>query len=875
MKIKKLSDIYKVIIFCLILIISTLPSYSQFDLTVITLDNPAPGYLLLDSYQQGYLTLIDNSGKIAFKKRIERNVNARCFSQQENVKLSYFARNKFYVVDRNLDLLDSFACKNGLETDFHDFKLLNNGHGLLLGIEYDTVDMSSIYPGGKPDAVLISFALQEQDENKNVVWEWHALDHLQVTDATSDIDLTQQNIAWVHINSFEVDSDGNLLISERNLDEITKIEKQSGNIIWRLGGKKCKNNQFTFLNDTIDGFWGFSHQHSVHRLPNGNILLFDNGNMNPLQQSRAVEYEIDEVNKTIRKVWEYNPFPSVYTMSQGSVERLPNGNTLIGWGTNLQQMTFVEVRADGTRAIEARNLESYMAMRYPIIMASKILFMQNSGNFNFNDSDNNTAVELNIQSLTGSGYVSTERHYYSPHNVSYENLPPLITYGNRWVLNNKGITGFTGKIIFRLSAIDSLKSPEKNKIYWRQQEGMGNFKELPTTYNAQQGLLEASISTFGEFILAEPQIYESPLLISPVNNSKKITVSPNFVWKNIDSAVSYRLQISNNIDFSKVLIDSLITSDTTFKYQQLKNNTTYFWRMKSLYDENESNWSDSWSFTTLLKSPELKYPLDENNDFSVKGIFIWNSVEGATYYKINISKTPDFDSLITDETGITDTIFNQAILENSRIYFWRIKAMNFDNESEWSVPFKLTTEVTRTLASPVLISPINDSGNVPLNGYLIWEHAENASSYNVELSIYPDFLNNILNVNGIDSAKLNYNDLAFNTSYYWHVKAFGNNDSSAWSDTWKFTTVKPNGIEQDFEKGITFNYCGNKKIIVNAGVHNLIFQFVMYDMTGRKVLTKNLRNNITIIDCSKLEIGVYFYFININSYYKTGKILIY
>ena len=75
-------------------------------------------------------------------------------------------------------------------------------------------------------------------------------------------DFTKDEIDPVHINSVAIDSDTSILISSRHMDEITKIDRRTGDIIWRLGGKK---NDFTFINDTI----GFSHQHSVSRLKNG------------------------------------------------------------------------------------------------------------------------------------------------------------------------------------------------------------------------------------------------------------------------------------------------------------------------------------------------------------------------------------------------------------------------------------------------------------------------------------------------------------------------------------------------------------------------------------------------------------------------------
>ena len=848
---------------------------SQNEITVVTLDNPSPGYLFLQSNLLDYIGFVDNSGKVAYKKKLKESETAITLQLQPNERISYFSNNKFYIVDYDFNIIDSFACKNGYDTDFHDLKLTSDGHAFLLGIKYSTVDMSVVVTGGKPDAVLWSVVIQEQDENKNVVWEWSTQDHYQVTDATSDIDLTQKYIDWVHTNWIEIDYDGNILISSRYLDEITKINKQTGDIIWRLGGKGCKNNQFTFLNDTVDGFWGFSHQHTFHRLSNGNLLLYDNGNLKPVQFSRAVEYEIDEVNKTIRKVWEYHNFPELFSLSQGSVQRLPNGNTIIGWGTNHQQMTLTEVRPDGSRAMGVMNFDTYLSSRYPVKMASKLLMAQNSGNYSFSDTGNKTGVALNIYTMTGSGYVSVERHYYSPHNISFEDSPPLNTYGHRWVLNNKGISQFYGKIFFSISDIESLDSPEKNKIYWRKNEGNGSFKELETTFNQTQGTLEANISSFGEFIIAEPQVYQIPLPIAPADDSKKNPTVLDLIWRNVIGADSYRLQVSENKNFTLNLVDSLITSDTSFILTGLENNKTYYWRLKSVYGSNESNWSNPRAFTTLLKSPELIEPADNETDFPVRGLFEWDSVAGATYYKINISKTPEFDSIAVDETGITDTSYSLAVLDFGRKYYWRVKAMNFDNEGLWSDINTFTTEQKKVLSAPILLSPLRDTVDVPLSGLLIWNPVADADKYNLELSFYPDFLSNVITGNNIDSTSQYYNGLNYNTIYYWHVSAENQDDTSSWSDTWRFTTQKFENINETKDNDFIVKFLENRKIIINLDKNEKISYFTLFDLLGREILKHEIKQNPDFIDCSQYEPGIFIYFINVNGKTLKGKVLIY
>ena len=127
-----------------------------------------------------------------------------------------------------------------------------------------------------------------------MIFQWRSWDHFKITDATEDIDLTAHTIDYVHGNSIEVDYDSHILLSSRHMDEITKINRQTGEIIWRFGGIKSRNNQFLFINDLRT----FSHQHDIRRLPNGNITLFNNGNLLVPRYSSSLEYYLDEQNKT-------------------------------------------------------------------------------------------------------------------------------------------------------------------------------------------------------------------------------------------------------------------------------------------------------------------------------------------------------------------------------------------------------------------------------------------------------------------------------------------------------------------------------------------------------------------------------------------------
>jgi hypothetical protein len=334
-------------------------SYPQ--ISIVEYDDPADGNLFFGVFgntQKPSLLITENTGNPMFY--LETKSIPTDFKKQPNGWLTYFdsGMRKFYALNSKYELVDSFYCGNGFETDLHELLLLSNNHFYLLGIDPQIVDMSQLVERGKEDATVIGFLVQELDENKNVVFQWRSLDYISVLDAAEEIDLTSQVIDYIHSNSICIDFDGNLILSSRNLDEITKINRQTGEIIWRLGGKK---NQFSLINEEFK----FYRQHDARRLQNGNILLFDNGNNHTPPFSRTVEYKLDEITLEATKVWQYRNNPDYYTGAMGSVRRLPNGNTLINW---CRAGYVMEVRPDGSKALEINfppQLYSYRVFKSP------------------------------------------------------------------------------------------------------------------------------------------------------------------------------------------------------------------------------------------------------------------------------------------------------------------------------------------------------------------------------------------------------------------------------------------------------------------------------------------------------------------------------
>jgi hypothetical protein len=298
-----------------------------------------------------------------------RKMNDQCldFKRQPNGLLTYYDKSVgcYLAMDSTFAVVDTFRCGNGYSTDPHELQILPDGHALLMSYDPEPYAMDTVVAGGNPNAQVTGLIIQELDLNKNVVFQWRSWDHVKITDAIM-ISLTAGVIDYIHGNALDLDHDGNILLSSRHFCEITKIDRQTGDIIWRWGGK---NNQFRFTNDTLM----FSFQHAVRRIPNGHITLFDNGNTHQPQFSRGVEYALDEQNKTATLVWEYRHSPSLYGFATGYVQRLEDGSTLIDWGATNPNVTLVA--SDSTAIFDLSfpaGLFSYRAFLYPPHLVSSV-----------------------------------------------------------------------------------------------------------------------------------------------------------------------------------------------------------------------------------------------------------------------------------------------------------------------------------------------------------------------------------------------------------------------------------------------------------------------------------------------------------------------
>jgi len=307
---------------------------------------------------QCYNVIFDNTGSPIWYQRMPDE--RRDMKVQPNGVLTMLARDKgqyFYGLNTNYQKIAEYWTVNGYSVDEHELYMKADGTYYMIGLNGQTVDLSRYVAGAGTSVGVTEDCFQQFTPAGELIFQWRAWDHFDPAGQNTVVTTTDPG-DFTHMNAIAVDSDGHILLSSRNTSEVTKINADTGEIIWRLGGT---HNQFTYVNDPLNGQ---RNQHCIRPLGNNHYTLFDNGNGHNPQVSRGVEYVVDPVAMTATLVWQYpNPATtSLYSYYMGNVQRLPNGNTLINWVLG-GYPKLTEVRPDGTKAFEMNWVSQYEAYR--------------------------------------------------------------------------------------------------------------------------------------------------------------------------------------------------------------------------------------------------------------------------------------------------------------------------------------------------------------------------------------------------------------------------------------------------------------------------------------------------------------------------------
>lgn len=735
------------------------------------------------------ISMLDHAGKNVFKRRVGPHANVQTYQGKWLTHFATVGNTPVFIRrDVRLNPIDTLTTVNGAKTDFHECRIISDTSYIILGIREDTVDLSTL-PGGNPRAIVWNNVIQERTFTGKTLFEWRSLDHIPVSEAIDSVEITTPVVDYIHINSINIDTDGNFLVSCRHTDEVIKIHRTSGVVLWRLGGSLSKGNQFAWLNDSTGGFRGFDHQHSAIRTRRGTILLFDNGNFKPGEKSsRVVEYEVDEQAKTVRKVFEFIPQPTIYAATMGSVQELPNGNIVIGWGSGSNRTVAHEIDRTGTIQVRIDNptqngFVAYRVVKSVFAMTGIERVLTSVGTSVFSNADSTTHVSVIATRVNDSVRVAVERHTYPPHAIAFVDTTYCSVIPMRWTVRASDTSKLAGTLRFAVRDVPGVTVPSQVLLFARPREGKGTFARVATQYDSTTGTLSTQALRYGEFLLAFANC-TVPGLVSPRDNAWEVPTSAALRWSPALQTHGYQVEISRSPSFVDPLRLAVRGEDTVV--QSLMNYTRYYWRVRSILPNTTyGEWSVAWSFVTQLPLPELVSPVIGSDTVSVRQPMqlIWRRSAFATRYRYRAVPVNRMTDSLSSTTSDTSASALASLLPNTW-YEWSVRPISDSGVvGRWTAPARFITSPS----APVLRSPQHDAEDVAVDRPRFeWFTVDSAIRYVITIRHASD--GRVVLVDSTSSTSFVPDTLPMSTRCAWSVRAVGRYGSGPASTAWSFST---------------------------------------------------------------------------------------
>lgn len=269
---------------------------------------------------------------------------------------------------------------------------------------------------------------------------------------------------------------------------------------------------------------------------------------------------------------------------------------------------------------------------------------------------------------------------------------------------------------------------------------------------------------------------------------------PILSWNRVPEATTYEVQVSPSSTFATLTWSTTTTNVNAVPTKQLPTGELWF-RVRASGPDGSSDWSVQ-SFSRLKSAgPRPTYPADGAvlNPPDDPVLLAWAPVHGASEYTVELSSDEGFTdpTLVKTYTTKTTTLVRPD-LQAARPYYWRVSAV-FDRgvASNWS---PTRSYVLAPLPRAQLVSPANGSSVTVEDVVLDWAPVPGATSYDVEVSLVPDFTQLVRVQSRVVGTRWSPPTTLDNNQYYWRVRArdvFGNLQGGGEVDTWSFRRAWP------------------------------------------------------------------------------------
>lgn len=261
---------------------------------------------------------------------------------------SGLSRTTYMIANRKYKVIRKLTPGNGYPADTHEFRVTPRGTAYVTSYRTRTRDLRKV---GQPKRGRVSDSIAQEIDLKTgrVLWEWHSLDHVPVTETYAEHPRRPGNpFDYFHINTVTDTPDGNVLISGRSTNAVYKVSRRTGRVLWRLGGKRS---YFKMGPGTA-----FSWQHDSQLLKGNRVSIYDNSD-SPVtskpwsEQSSGIVLKLNYKKKKATLVKRLTNPAKPLASTQGNLQTFGNGNHLVGWGG---APLVSEYTADGQLVFDAR-----------------------------------------------------------------------------------------------------------------------------------------------------------------------------------------------------------------------------------------------------------------------------------------------------------------------------------------------------------------------------------------------------------------------------------------------------------------------------------------------------------------------------------------
>ena len=279
----------------------------------------------------------------------------------------------------------------------------------------------------------------------------------------------------------------------------------------------------------------------------------------------------------------------------------------------------------------------------------------------------------------------------------------------------------------------------------------------------------------------------APTLLLPLDQQTNIPISTTLTWNPSAGAATYRVRVATDSLFTAIVVnDSTLTTPTKL-VSALIGATKYYWNVSAKNPGGTSAASQVRSFSTVVGIPTLTSPVNNASGQSTSLTFQWSVVSGASGYRLQVSTTSLFDTLVLDDSTVAVNSRLVSSLLNSTKYYWRVCAFGASGPGVYSASSILTTTFV-VPPIPVLTSPNSGASQQPQSVTLNWNSSYGALTYRVQVSLDSSFQQLVIN----DSTVATNSRLVLlsigNSTYFWRVNAKNSAGTSVYSAASNFVT---------------------------------------------------------------------------------------